>query len=109
MVAGRAVAMNGLDVFVNAILRHARESGEPLISGHNRLRQIARLDALYLMLEWTGRPAVQDTRYMVIEGGDASQRRLEREDGVPNIWEQASTVLSTTAPPSRQIRTLGTD
>ncbi|GIX46060.1 MAG: hypothetical protein KatS3mg131_0271 [Candidatus Tectimicrobiota bacterium] len=59
--------------FENAMLQHARSSGETLLTDQQGLRQIARLDALYQMLSWVNRPSRDATRYMVIEGGDATR------------------------------------
>jgi hypothetical protein len=50
--------------FGEALLDHARTSQEPLQSGQQGLRQIARLDALFRMLEWVRRPAPGSTAYM---------------------------------------------
>ncbi|MFB3906030.1 MAG: TIGR03986 family CRISPR-associated RAMP protein [Acidobacteriota bacterium] len=51
-------------IFVEEMLRHAHEAGETLIPGNNGLRRIARLDALFLLLEWQGREGVAETAYM---------------------------------------------
>jgi CRISPR-associated protein (TIGR03986 family) len=52
--------------FHNTILRHAENTDETLIENRPGLRRIARLDALYLMLEWDSdsRPAFPSTSYM---------------------------------------------
>jgi CRISPR-associated protein (TIGR03986 family) len=50
--------------FVAAILRHARASNETLLANRQGLRQIGRLDALYQILTWSGRPAPGSTGYM---------------------------------------------
>lgn len=55
------------DGFVNAMLDHARSSGETLINGSDGLRQIARLDALYRILNWSNRPNRDRTTYMVLK------------------------------------------
>jgi hypothetical protein len=52
------------DAFVAEMLCHARKSGETLISGNTGLRQIARLDALFLLLTWQGRKGPSETAYM---------------------------------------------
>jgi CRISPR-associated protein (TIGR03986 family) len=51
-------------VFLEAILSHARASGETLLNGQTGLRQIARLDTLYCLLEWANRPSREKTEYM---------------------------------------------
>ncbi len=56
--------------FEQRILQHARESGEPLMAGRPGLREIARLDALYLMLTWQGRPSPDDTRFLRLDPGE---------------------------------------
>lgn len=50
--------------FEDAMLRHAQETGEVLLNGQQGLRSIARLDALFHMLEWERRPAREATEYM---------------------------------------------
>lgn len=54
------------DTFVRAMLDHARASGETLIDGQHGLRQIARLDALYQILNWSSRPDQSSTAYMAL-------------------------------------------
>lgn len=51
-------------VFEEAMVQHARTSGETLLTNQQGLRQIARLDALYQMLSWTNRPPAGSTSYM---------------------------------------------
>jgi CRISPR-associated protein (TIGR03986 family) len=50
--------------FENAMLQHAKMSGETLLAGQQGLRQIARLDVLYQMLSWNNRPLAEKTSYM---------------------------------------------
>lgn len=57
-------------VFEKAMLAHAHESDELLLDDQKSLRKIARLDALYRLLEWKQRPRPESTRYMKIESGD---------------------------------------
>lgn len=52
------------EVFEGAMLEHARASGEAILTGPQGLRRIARLDALYRLLEWQGRPEVTKTKSM---------------------------------------------
>lgn len=54
--------------FGEAILEHARISQEPLQNGQQGLRQIARLDVLMRVLEWTNRPLPAATAYMNLDG-----------------------------------------
>jgi len=51
-------------IFEQTIIAHARDSGEPLLAGSPGLRQIARLDTLFRLLEWDARPSVAQTGYM---------------------------------------------
>ena len=37
------------------------------------MQQIARLNSLYLMLQWENRPPLEKTRYMVLSGGDVTR------------------------------------
>jgi CRISPR-associated protein (TIGR03986 family) len=76
------------NAFVEQMLRHARESGETMLPGNQGLRRIARLDALFLLLEWRQRPSVKDTRYMQIEGGDASRFAADRQGKVNEFRER---------------------
>ena len=55
------------DLFVTAILQHAHASNETLLADRNDLRQVARLAALYQILEWSNRPARDRTAYMGLE------------------------------------------
>lgn len=50
--------------FVAAMLRHADSSNETLLANRQGLRQIARLDALYQILNWSSRPDPAMTGYM---------------------------------------------
>jgi CRISPR-associated protein (TIGR03986 family) len=50
--------------FVEEILRHAKQAGETMIGGNAGLRQVARLDTLFLLLEWGNRKGVNETAYM---------------------------------------------
>jgi CRISPR-associated protein (TIGR03986 family) len=51
-------------VFEDTIISHAKNTGEVFLDGQQGLRRIARLDALYCMLEWERRPARESTAYM---------------------------------------------
>jgi CRISPR-associated protein (TIGR03986 family) len=55
-------------VFVQAMLKHARDSREPILTNQRGLRQIARLDALYRILTWSARPTPESTAYMRLDG-----------------------------------------
>jgi CRISPR-associated protein (TIGR03986 family) len=55
------------DVFVEEMLRHAQQAGETLISSNTGLRQIARLDALFLLLTWQGLKRASETAYMELD------------------------------------------
>jgi CRISPR-associated protein (TIGR03986 family) len=68
--------------FENAMLAHARRTGETMLQGQQGLRQIARLDALFRMLEWTQPPPVEATRYMRIEDGDPNQYPPDKQGKV---------------------------
>jgi hypothetical protein len=60
-------------VFEEAMLAHARNSGEELLSdehGQKGLRQIARLDSLFHLLAWELRPDRDSTAYMDFEKKD---------------------------------------
>jgi CRISPR-associated protein (TIGR03986 family) len=59
--------------FETEMLDHARKSGETFIQIQSGLRHIARLDAMYLLLDWENRPPDEETRYMVIKGGDETR------------------------------------
>lgn len=59
--------------FVNAMVEHSNTSGETIMEGNIGLRCIARLDALFHILEWVNRPPCSETRYMVITDGDAER------------------------------------
>lgn len=50
--------------FSEALLHHARSSHEPMQNGQQGLRQIARLDVLFRMLEWANHPNPEATAYM---------------------------------------------
>ncbi len=50
--------------FEEAIVQHARASNEPMLQGRFGLRRIARLDALFFLLEWQNRPASSATASM---------------------------------------------
>ncbi|HHY15825.1 MAG TPA: TIGR03986 family CRISPR-associated RAMP protein [Firmicutes bacterium] len=56
------------DAFAEAMLAHARSSGETLFDENDGLRKIARLNALYRLLTWEDRPQLKDTDYMTREG-----------------------------------------
>jgi len=70
------------EAFARRMLRHAEESGEILLKDKTGLRRIARLDALFIMLDWDKRPDLPDTRYMVIEHGD--QKRFGSDNEFQN-------------------------
>jgi len=75
-------------VFVETMRRHAQQAGETLIYGNNGVRGIARLDALFLLLEWHHRPPVEETRYMQIEGGDDRRFPADRQGKVNEFRER---------------------
>ncbi len=82
---GGVVADDGVSfraAFTHAILGHAQNSQEVLLKDREGLRRIARLDALYQLLEWQNRPEAQATRYMAIEGGDAQRFPADRRGRV---------------------------
>ncbi len=56
------------DAFVLAMCDHAEQSHETMLDQQDGLRQIARLDGLFLMLEWTTRPAHTATAPMDLNG-----------------------------------------
>jgi CRISPR-associated protein (TIGR03986 family) len=60
------------EVFEKAIIEHARVSGEALLPGAIGLRQVARLDALFRLLQWDARPRLERTAYMSLK--DFKQR-----------------------------------
>lgn len=70
--------------FQDAMLGHARSSGEALIPDAEGLRQIARLDALYRLLEWQQPPGWANTRAMVIENGDGNRFRADKKNNTVN-------------------------
>jgi len=74
--------------FVEKMLLHAQQAGETMITGNQGLRRIARLDALFLLLEWRQRPSVNDTRYMQIEGGDADRFPADKQGKVNEFRER---------------------
>jgi CRISPR-associated protein (TIGR03986 family) len=68
--------------FETTILGHARASGEPLLDGRAGLAKVARLDALYTMLQWDptpgqrpGRPQPTQTAY-IDEPKQFTQRKV---------------------------------
>ncbi|SFW22776.1 TIGR03986 family CRISPR-associated RAMP protein [Nitrosovibrio sp. Nv17] len=52
------------DAFEKAILGHAQQHGEATLDGQEGLQKLARLDALFRLLEWEGRPKNPSTAYM---------------------------------------------
>ena len=52
------------DAFEKAILDHAQQHDEVTLDGQEGLRRLARLDALFRILEWKGRPEKSTTAYM---------------------------------------------
>lgn len=52
------------DAFTMTVQKHADDSREPLVTGADGLRRIARLDALFLMLQWRNRPSGARTTAM---------------------------------------------
>lgn len=76
------------ELFVQAMLEHARASGETLVGGRDGLRQIARLDTLYQILNWSSRPPRAETRYMVIENGDGNRYPVDRQGKVNEFRER---------------------
>jgi len=75
-------------VFVETMRRHAQQVHETLISDNSGLRGIARLDALFLLLEWHNQPSVEETRYMQIEGGDGRRFPADRQGKVNEFRER---------------------
>ncbi len=75
-------------VFVETMRRHAQQAHETLIPGNNGLREIARLDTLFLLLEWRCRPSAEETRYMQIEGGDAGRFPKDKQGKVNEFRER---------------------
>jgi CRISPR-associated protein (TIGR03986 family) len=55
------------NAFVEAMLAHARSSGETLIDENDGLRKVARLDVLYRLLTWKGRPQFENTDYVSLK------------------------------------------
>lgn len=55
---------NFRDAFATVILHHAQTSGEAILPQGRGLGRIGRLDALFLMLEWKGRPRAEAIRHM---------------------------------------------
>lgn len=62
------------EAFEKVIIAHARNAGEAFLPGARGLRQIARLDSLFRLLEWDQRPPVDRTAYMSLEAGDFKPR-----------------------------------
>lgn len=60
--------------FEDYILKHARDAGEPAKRQAVHLRDIARLDSLYVVLNWEERPERRATRSLRIENGEAPYR-----------------------------------
>lgn len=56
------------DAFLLAMRDHAEQSHETMLDQQDGLRQIARLDGLFRMLEWTTRPAHTATAPMDLNG-----------------------------------------
>lgn len=65
--------------FVTTMRAHAERNAETLVPDGSGLRGIARLDALYHLLDFEGRPPCEDTRYLKIEGGDAKRFKSPNE------------------------------
>lgn len=53
--------------FEDAMISHAKNSGEAQLNDQQGLRRIARLDALFRMLEWERRPTRKSTAYMNLD------------------------------------------
>jgi hypothetical protein len=57
-----------MHVFEKVILNHAQGCGATMVAGANGgLREIARLDALYCLLEWEHRPKADANQYMSLQ------------------------------------------
>lgn len=56
-----------IKAFETSMLQHADKNGETPIVGKSGLHSIARLDALYQMLEWKARPDHSETEYMELK------------------------------------------
>lgn len=52
------------NVFLEAMLLHAGASKETFLNGQTGIRQIARLDTLFRLLDWANRPSPAKTAYM---------------------------------------------
>jgi CRISPR-associated protein (TIGR03986 family) len=52
--------------FSDRILAHAQESKEPLVTGATGLDQVARLNCLFMMLNFEQKPRFAETRYMTL-------------------------------------------
>ncbi len=78
--APTAVGGTGFTLAFEATMRkHAEQHGETMIAGRSGLAGIARIDALYTMLDWEGRPPPESTRAMRIEGGDTKRFGKDNE------------------------------
>ena len=55
------------EAFERLIVQHAERTREPTIPARQGLRRIARLDALYLLLDWEGRPPRERTAYLDLD------------------------------------------
>ena len=63
--------------FEAAMRSHAETHGETMIAGREGVAAIARIDALYTMLDWEHRPPSEATRSMRIERGDPTRFRAD--------------------------------
>lgn len=71
-----------LDAFASAMIEHAKQSGETFIADRSGLRRIARIDALFCLLDWKSRPDPANTRYMLIKGGDSRRYPADEKGNV---------------------------
>jgi len=53
--------------FEQAVRNHADATGEPVIADRDGIAGVARIDALYRMARWDGRPEREQTRYLVLD------------------------------------------
>uniref|UniRef100_A0A7C4RQP4 TIGR03986 family CRISPR-associated RAMP protein n=1 Tax=Desulfatirhabdium butyrativorans TaxID=340467 RepID=A0A7C4RQP4_9BACT len=56
-----------IKVFEKAMIEHARNTGEKIDESVSGLKKISRLQALFHLLKWTGKPKFSETAYMTLE------------------------------------------
>jgi CRISPR-associated protein (TIGR03986 family) len=83
--------------FAEAILAHARDSGEPAAEGANDLWDLGRLQELRVMLGWDGRPEPAQTAQMPLE-------RFERTLLPPPHAAKGRLLAALATPPVRPLR-----